>query len=103
MAAPLTLALVLFGTLVAINLAVSVNVIRSSFYSPFQKTAQCAIVWLIPLIGPVAVWAFLRSQYKWEKYDTRAFPKPSEKGVAIEVDNAIHENHGGSSEVSGHD
>jgi hypothetical protein len=103
MGAPLIVVLVLISVLGAINLAVSISVIRSPFYSPFQKAAQCAIVWLIPLFGSVAVWAFLRSQHNWEKYDTRAFPEPSEKGVAIEIDHAIHENHGENGEVGGHD
>lgn len=76
------------------NLWVSVSVIRSPFYSAGQKIAQCFIVWLIPLFGAVGIWAFLRSQYNWQKYDTRAYPEGSEKGMAVAVQDAIHESGG---------
>ena len=62
-----------------INLVISVLVIRCALYSPLQKLSQCAIVWFIPVLGAVGVWAFLRSQYNWRKYDTRAYPERSEK------------------------
>lgn len=77
-----------------VNLLISFMVIRSQFYSPFQKLAQCLIVWLVPIVGAVGVWAFLRAQYNWQKYDTRAYPEPSQKMVAIEVSNAIHDSFG---------
>jgi hypothetical protein len=48
--------------LVVANALVSVGVARASSYSPAQKTVQCAIVWLIPIIGVVLVWGVLRSQ-----------------------------------------
>ena len=82
------------GALAIANLWVSVSVIRSPFYSRGQKLAQCLIVWLIPLFGAIGIWAFLRAQYNWQKYDTRAYPERSEKGVAVEVQDAIHESGG---------
>ena len=59
-------------------------------FSSFQKAAQCLIVWLIPLLGVVGIWAFVRSQYNWAKYDTRAFPEHSEKMVLVELDKSEH-------------
>ena len=44
------------------NCIVSVYVIRSPYYSALQKTAQCLIVWVLPLLGPIFVWNFLRTQ-----------------------------------------
>lgn len=82
------------GALTIANLWVSVSVIRSPFYSAGQKLAQCLIVWLIPLLGVIGIWAFLRAQYNWQKYNTRAYPERSEKGVAVAVQDAIHESGG---------
>ena len=82
------------AALALVNIWVSISVFRSSFYSPGQKFAQCLIVWLIPLVGVIGVWLFLRSQYSWQKYDTRAYPERSEKMVPLEIDHAIHDNFG---------
>jgi hypothetical protein len=91
----------LIAAVVIANLAVSVALLRCHFYTPLQKLAQSAIVWLVPILGAVGIWAFLRAQYKWEKYDTRAFPEGTQKGVAIEVSNAIHDSFGGGAEGGG--
>src|SRR5262245_42929948 len=77
------------------NIAVSVALVRCHFYSVAQKLAQTAIIWCVPLFGAVGVWAFLRAQYNWEKFDTRHFPKGTEKGRGIAVQNAVHESFGG--------
>lgn len=86
--------IVLIGVPLIINLLVSILVVRSPFYSLGQKLTQCAIVWLIPLFGAIGIWAFLRAQYDWKKYDTRAYPEPSQKMIAIEISDAIHGNFG---------
>lgn len=91
MNASLTPLLVLGCALCLINLYISILVIRSRFYSPAQKFAQCLIVWLVPVVGPVGIWSFLRAQYNWQKYDTRAYPEPAQKMVAVEINNAIHD------------
>jgi len=44
------------------NCIVSVYVIRSPYHSALQKTAQCLIVWVLPLLGSIFVWNFLRTQ-----------------------------------------
>jgi hypothetical protein len=84
----------LLGAACLVNLAVSVLVIRSRLYSPVQKLLQCLLLWLIPILGPVGIWAFLRAQHRWEKYDTRAFPEPSEKMVVVEINDAINDSAG---------
>ncbi|AXS80630.1 hypothetical protein HYN24_11725 [Dechloromonas sp. HYN0024] len=79
------------------NVVVSVQVIKCPMLSAFQKAAQCSIVWLAPIIGAVGIWAFLRSQYNWNKFDTRAYPEHSEKMVLLELDKSEHvgSNHSG--------
>jgi hypothetical protein len=89
--------LALLGAALLVNLIVSVSVIRSPFYSGTQKLAQCAIVWLVPLLGPVAIWSFLRAQHGWRAYDTRAYPEPTKKMVAVEINDAVIGNLGGGS------
>lgn len=74
---------------------------RSLYYSVRQKLAQCMIIWLLPVIGATVIWAFLRAQGHAEIFDTRAFPEPSEKAVAVEVQNAIHDSFGGVGEGGG--
>ena len=78
------------------NVVISFLIMRSHFYSVGQKLAQCAIVWLIPVLAPVGVCAFLRTQRGWEKYDTRAYPESSEKMLAVEIQTSIFESFGGS-------
>ena len=82
------------GALAIANLWVSVSVIRSPFYAAGQKLVQCLIVWLVPLLGAIGIWVFLRAQYNWQKYDTLAYPERSEKMVPLEIDHAIHDNFG---------
>jgi|SoiMethySBSTD1v2_1073268.scaffolds.fasta_scaffold129503_4 hypothetical protein len=95
MPGPKEIAVAFIVAIAIANIAVSVALVRSHFYSGTQKAAQLAIIWLIPLFGVVGIGAFLRAQYRWEKYDTRAFPEQTQKGVAIEVQNAIHDAGGG--------
>lgn len=76
---------------VAVNLVCSIAVIRSQFYSIPQKLGQVAIMWLIPILGSLLVWSFLRSQYNWKMFDTRTYPEHSEKMRAVEIDSALQE------------
>jgi hypothetical protein len=84
------ISLAAIGAIVLANIFVSVLVIKCPMFSSFQKAAQCSIVWLIPLLGGVGIWAFVRSQYNWAKYDTRAFSEYSERMVLVELDNSVH-------------
>ena len=47
--------------LVIANAWVSWRVHRASVYEPRQKTLQLALVWLVPVLGPLSVWLFLRN------------------------------------------
>jgi hypothetical protein len=79
----------------AIDLAICFQVGRSGFYTKPQVIAQCAIVWLIPLFGPLLVWAFLRSQYHWQKLDTH-FTGETYDGLAADAfDGSTHGDPGG--------
>jgi|ERR1035437_3657754 hypothetical protein len=93
----------IFGVIVVANSTVCVLVVRSDFYSRGQKIAQCALVWLVPFVGSFGVWAFLRSQYKLGKYDTRAYPEHSEKMINVAISNESHDHLGHSAGHSGGD
>jgi len=41
--------------LVALNLYVSVKLLRSDAYTRLQKALQLVIVWLLPVVGPILV------------------------------------------------
>ena len=82
---------IVLGSLFLANAVVSLLVARTPYYSTFQKLVQCSIAWLLPVLGAVAIWAFLRTQEHGEVFDTRTYPERSKKGVAAEVQNAIHE------------
>ena len=45
--------------LIVVNVVVNVSVLRSSAYSGTQKTLQSLVIWLLPFLGVLAVWAFL--------------------------------------------
>jgi hypothetical protein len=74
-------AVCLVAVIVAANVAVSVAVARSGYYSRAQKMGQIAIVWLLPFVGALAVGVFLYSQRDNPMFNTRAYPEPSEKAV----------------------
>lgn len=71
------LPLVFMGLIVVLNVAASVSLLSSPLYNRPQKLAQCAIIWLIPILGAVGIWVFLRVQYHCQKYDTCAYPQKS--------------------------
>ena len=41
---------------VVVNLVANVIVARASHYSNAQKAAQSALIWLLPVVGALAVW-----------------------------------------------
>lgn len=86
--------LVFVGVSCAVNLIVSIAVLRSPFYSTAQKFAQCGIVWLVPILGSVGIWSFLRAQHGWKSYDTRAYPERDEKMTALEIGDSISNSSG---------
>ena len=42
------------------NVAMTVLILRSSAYQRRQKLLQLLLIWLVPVLGPVIVWSFLR-------------------------------------------
>ncbi|MFZ6654385.1 hypothetical protein [Undibacterium sp. TJN19] len=46
--------------LLVLNLYVSLLVVKSNFYEPGQKYAQYALIWLLPVIGAIACYVFVR-------------------------------------------
>ena len=48
---------IIIGALCLANVAVSLLVLRSRYYSVPQKLAQCFVLWAIPVLGPIAIWA----------------------------------------------
>jgi hypothetical protein len=53
-------ALAVLAVLAAINLAVSLLVARAPAYTSGQKVVQITGIWLLPIIGAVVAWGFLR-------------------------------------------
>jgi hypothetical protein len=71
------------------NLGVSLAVIHTVYYTPVQKLAQLCCVWLLPLVGVITVGVFLYSQRDNAMFDTRTYPEPREKAVALTVQESI--------------
>ena len=53
--------LVALGVLILANFLVSLQCVRSDLFGAGQKFLQCLIVWLVPIFGAVAIYAFNRS------------------------------------------
>lgn len=47
--------------LIIANVAVTMSIARTDVYTPNQKLAQLAIVWLLPILGAALIYAVLRS------------------------------------------
>ncbi len=48
-------------SLVVLNLSVSILIVRRPDLDSFQKVAQIAMVWVIPVIAAIGLWLFHRS------------------------------------------
>ena len=68
------------GGLSIANAWVCVAVLRNAWYSRAQKGLQCSLVWLLPVLGPIIVWGFLRSQSE---------TRPKEDGFISQDDQGI--------------
>ncbi|GAA6146024.1 hypothetical protein NBRC116585_21420 [Thalassolituus maritimus] len=51
----------IFLSWVVLNLSVSILIVRRADLDSFQKAAQIAIVWIIPVIAAIGLWLFHRS------------------------------------------
>ena len=54
--------LIIISLLILLNVFVSIYIFRHDSLDQFQKVGQIIIVWLIPLVGAVGLFLFLRSQ-----------------------------------------
>lgn len=53
---------VLLGALLLLNLGSSWALARSSRYSRRQKQLQFALIWLLPMVGALLVWALAKDR-----------------------------------------
>jgi hypothetical protein len=51
----------IFLSCVVLNLSVSILIVKRADLDSFQKAAQIALVWIIPVIAPIGLWLFHRS------------------------------------------
>jgi len=50
-----------------LNVVATAMLLRSDFESRFQKTAQCVLIWLLPVVGAILVMAILiNSKTVWK-------------------------------------
>ena len=54
--------LVLATVMCTVNLVLCAAIVRSDYFTPLQKFLQCLIVWVVPVVEPVVIYSFLRSQ-----------------------------------------
>jgi phosphate/sulfate permease len=72
------------GIALLINIAVSVMIARRDNFEKAQKVLQVLLVWLIPFLGGIIVWAILRSiTYEPPKKPNKEFGSgPQDSGYA---------------------
>ena len=60
----MNLLIIAIAVLIIVNIYVSFSVSRCDFLEVFQKIAQTIIIWLVPIIGAIIIFAFISSYYK---------------------------------------
>lgn len=60
------------AVLIIVNIYVSFSVFRCDFLEVFQKIAQTIIIWLVPMIGAIIIFAFISSYYKPSPFRDRS-------------------------------
>ena len=60
----MVLLIITIAVLIIINIYVSFRVFRCNFLTGFQKVAQTIIIWLIPMIGAILIFAFISNYNK---------------------------------------
>jgi hypothetical protein len=75
------LASIALGLATILNVVATAMLLRSDFESRFQKTAQCVLIWLLPVVGVILVMAILinsktvwRSPLSSDASGTSSFP-----------------------------
>lgn len=67
------LIILLAGVVIALNIGVSVFIVKQSEFEKTQKLLQVSIVWLIPIIGAISIWLVLRGLTSKPKEINREF------------------------------
>lgn len=57
----LVVAVCIVSLLLVLNSYISFLVVKSDFYEPAQKYAQYALIWLLPVVGVLLCYMFVRS------------------------------------------
>ena len=51
----------IFLSLVVLNLSFSILIVKRADLDSFQKAAQIALVWIVPVVAHIGLWLFHRS------------------------------------------
>ena len=86
--------LILLALVAALNVKATLDLARSSYYSPKQKLFQLALVWLIPIVGAVLVWS-LAVDSKTERVTTDLKDRGGNDDGHIRLENSSFEGGGG--------
>ena len=83
------------GILILLNLRVSYIVLKRDDLEVFQKSTQVIMIWFLPFISALGLWAFYRSQDE-NKSVKNAFSTNSQDSIGVAT-NAGSQTCGGSS------
>lgn len=92
MAIEIAIAGLLLAVVLAMSIKATLMVLRDDLSEPAQRTAQLALVWLLPIVGPIIVFAVHRTKeppskkYRVETDygDYDLLPRSGSKGRSIE-------------------
>ena len=82
------------SALAVIDAIVCIFVMRSPYHSSRQKLIQCAIVWLLPIIGSLVVAVFLYSQRDPPSRRIPSDHEPDKTPAWAAPDPFLHDGHG---------
>lgn len=69
------IAMFLFAAIATANALVTFRILKSDYFEPSQKYTQCALIWLLPVVGAVLCYVFSR-----EPSASRSGSYPEETG-----------------------
>ena len=97
------IALVILGSVVLLDVVATVLLIRSSVPTPVQKTLQVVFIWIVPLIGSIAVIAILKETISTPRRHRGSGSSGNEglPGIGPESESfrGHHGDHGGGADV----
>jgi hypothetical protein len=95
--------LVILGSVVTLDFVATMLLIRSSVPTRVQKTLQLLFIWIVPLVGSIAVIAILKENISTPKRDLGSVYAGNEGlpgvGPALESFRGHHGDHGGGGDV----